>query len=381
MLAKFKVLSRVYGYGMSVSARQDLQKAPIPLASLAGVIASVTVFALAQGLSYPLLALLMQKKGMSASEIGFSAAMSPLGMIATALLVPVLIRRLGAGRVAVACALLAALLFWAIGMMQNWLAWYPMRFLLGAVVNPLYVLAEVWMIALAPTAQRGRFVGVFNLVTGVGYAAGPLTLVLVGSEGWAPLAVGILSFVACAMLLAATTGRLVGLNDGSPSKGVLHFWKVVPVLLIAVIVSAAVQQSTYSLLLVFGTSYGLAEATLVALIIALSLGNIVLQLPLGLMAERFSAKAMIEICAIISLAGALLMPILVTTPAIWLLMLMMGGVGFGLYTMALVELGNNFSGSTLVAGNAAFGLMWGVGCRTSTTLSARDNHLGRFSGR
>jgi MFS family permease len=217
------------------------------------------------------------------------------------------------------------------------------------------------MIALAPTAQRGRFVGVFNAVTGVGYAAGPLTLVLVGSEGWAPLAVGILSFVACAMLLAATTGRLVGLNDGSPSKGVLHFWKVVPVLLIAVIVSAAVQQSTYSLLLVFGTSYGLAEATLVALIIALSLGNIVLQLPLGLMAERFSAKAMIEICAIISLAGALLMPILVTTPAIWLLMLMMGGVGFGLYTMALVELGNNFSGSTLVAGNAAFGLMWGVG--------------------
>jgi hypothetical protein len=36
-------------------------------------------------------------------------------------------------------------------------------------------------------------------------------------------------------------------------------------------------------------------------------------------------------------------------------------VGYGVYTMALVEMGNRFSGSALVAGNAAFGLMWGVG--------------------
>jgi hypothetical protein len=39
----------------------------------------------------------------------------------------------------------------------------------------------------------------------------------------------------------------------------------------------------------------------------------------------------------------------------------MGGVGYGVYTMALVDMGNRFTGSALVAGNAAFGLMWGVG--------------------
>ncbi len=42
-------------------------------------------------------------------------------------------------------------------------------------------------------------------------------------------------------------------------------------------------------------------------------------------------------------------------------MLVMGGVGYGVYTMALVELGNRFHGSVLVAGNAAFALMWGAG--------------------
>ena len=39
----------------------------------------------------------------------------------------------------------------------------------------------------------------------------------------------------------------------------------------------------------------------------------------------------------------------------------MGAVGYGVYTMALVELGSRFRGTVLVSGNAAFALMWGAG--------------------
>ena len=38
-----------------------------------------------------------------------------------------------------------------------------------------------------------------------------------------------------------------------------------------------------------------------------------------------------------------------------------GAASFGLYTLALVDLGTRFTGSMLVAGNAAFALMWGIG--------------------
>ena len=34
---------------------------------------------------------------------------------------------------------------------------------------------------------------------------------------------------------------------------------------------------------------------------------------------------------------------------------------YGVFTLALAELGDRFSGSLLLAGNAAFALMWGVG--------------------
>ena len=55
------------------------------------------------------------------------------------------------------------------------------------------------------------------------------------------------------------------------------------------------------------------------------------------------------------------MPFLIVTPLIWPLAFMLGALSYGIYTMAIIELGERFSGSMLVAGNAAFALMWGVG--------------------
>jgi hypothetical protein len=107
-----------------------------------------------------------------------------------------------------------------------------------------------------------------------------------------------------------------------------------------VLVSAANQQSTYSLLPVFGAGHGLPEAMLAAMLTALSMGNILLQIPLGLMAERVGGRAMILFCAAATAICAVLLPLLIETRLIWPVLVVMGAVGYGVYTMALVELGN-----------------------------------------
>ena len=50
-------------------------------AAIAGIIATVTVFAVAQGLTYPLLSFILERQGTPSSLIGLSAAMTPLGFI------------------------------------------------------------------------------------------------------------------------------------------------------------------------------------------------------------------------------------------------------------------------------------------------------------
>lgn len=332
-----------------------------PWAPLAGIIATVSVFAVSQGLSYPLLSFILQRQGMSPSLIGLSAAMTPLGFILSAPLIPWLSRRFGAGRASLACAGVAAALFAIIGCWQNIWLWFPLRFLLGFAVNPLYVISETWMIALTPPEKRGRIMGIYTSIISAGFAMGPLTLALVGTEGWPPFMVGIAAFVFCAFCLASVLPRLPDLNNGHEEASVMRFVPLAMLLLFAVFVAAAFEQAMLSLMSVYGEGYGSAEAKISALLAVFVAGNIALQIPLGILAEWQGAKPALIFCALVTMLCCLLLPVLYPTLFVWPLAFVWGAVSFGIYTMALIELGERFSGSMLIAGNAAFAMFWGAG--------------------
>lgn len=338
--------------------RQDLSE--IPVAAIAGITATVTVFAISQGLSYPLLSFILQRQGVSPGMIGLSAAMTPLGFIASSLVVPALANRFGAGRFAVGCALIAGTTLALIGWQQNLWLWFPLRFLLGFFANPLYVISETWLLAVTPAAKRGRIMGVYTSMISAGFAMGPLTLALVGTEGWPPFIVGVAAFVLCAISLVAVLGRLPVIS-GDHGTSVLAFARLAPLLLLAVFTAAAFEQILMSLISVYGTAYGSAEERMSLLLTVFIAGNIALQIPFGAIAERIGALNMMLICAVGGLAGAFLLPVLFTTPLIWPLAFFWGAVAFGIYTMALVRLGERFSGSMLITGNSAFALFWGIG--------------------
>ncbi len=91
-------------------------------------------------------------------------------------------------------------------------------------------------------------------------------------------------------------------------------------------------------------------------------GNIALQVPLGLLAERWSAQAR---AARLRLrrpcSAALLLPLLIESPLVWPFIFVWGAVSYGIYTMTIIELGERFSGSD--AGRRQRRLLDDVGCR------------------
>jgi len=107
---------------MDHSKATRLEEAQTPWAPLAGVIATVSIFAVAQGLSYPLLSFILERQGASAGMIGLSAAMTPLGLIAGSPLIPPLVRKFGAGPLALTCAVIAALSFGLVGWTRDFAA-------------------------------------------------------------------------------------------------------------------------------------------------------------------------------------------------------------------------------------------------------------------
>jgi MFS family permease len=330
-------------------------------AAIAGVIATVSVFAIAQGLTYPLLSFILQRQGVSPAMIGLSAAMTPIGFIVSSPMVPMLAGRFGAGRTALTCAALSALTLFLVGWTYNVYPWFLLRFLLGVVTNPLYILSETWVIALAPPARRGRIMGIYATVISMGFAAGPLCLLAVGTEGWPPFAVGIGAFVVCGACLASVLVRLPKADTGESHVSVWAFMPLAGLLLFTVVVAAGFEQTVLALLPVYGVRYGISAFDMSALLTVLIAGNIAMQVPLGLLAERFSARLVRFACICFTVLGCALLPVLIETPLIWPCLFFWGAACYGIYTMCIVELGERFTGKTMVAGNAAFALMWGVG--------------------
>lgn len=343
-----------------MTAESTTSEREIPWAAMAGVIATVTVFAVAQGLTYPLLSFILDRQGTTPGLIGLSAAMTPLGFIVSSPVIPALTRRVGAARFAILCSMLAAATLVAIALMQDVWAWMPLRFLLGFFANPLYVISETWLLTITPASRRGRIMGLYSSIVSGGFAVGPLSLGLVGTEGWPPFLVGILAFLICGMIVLAVAPRMPRMaHGGEASLG--GFIVLAPLLLFAVLTAAAFEQTFISLFAVYGAALGSAEGRIASLITCFIAGNALLQILLGRLAEQFgSARAML-LCALASLAGCLLLPLVFDAWPIWSLLFLWGGASFGIYTMALIQLGERFTGQALIAGNAGFALAWGIG--------------------
>ncbi|NKL22032.1 MFS transporter [Rhizobium leguminosarum] len=333
----------------------------IPWAAMAGIIATVTVFAVAQGLTYPLLSFILERQGTTSGLIGLSAAMTPLGFILSAPFIPALSRRVGGARLTILCSILAALTLMTIAWAQDVWAWMPLRFLLGVFANPLYVISETWLISITPAPRRGRIMGLYSSIVSGGFAIGPLSLWLTGTEGWPPFAIGIAAFLLCGLIVLAVVPRLPDMPGEGEATTVGRFFALAPLLLLAVFTAAAFEQTLLSLFAVYGAALGSAEERIASLITCFIAGNAVLQILLGRLAERLSSTRMMLFCVLACLASCLLLPSAFNSRLIWPLVFVWGGVSFGIYTLSLIQLGERFTGQALIAGNATFALVWGIG--------------------
>ncbi len=329
--------------------------------AIAVVYVLICLFAVAQGFCYPLFSLLMEKQNVSTSVIGLNAAMTPLGLLLSAPLIPRWAQILGAGRLALFSALALALLIAVAGAWQNLWVWFPVRFLLGVAINGLYVTSETWINQLAKTRNRGKILGLFSASLSVGFALGPMIIVAVGSAGWAPFATVIAIVLMSLPVLLATMPRLPEV-EFSENLSVIDFIPTAKFLMFIVAAAAAFDQITLVLLPVYGLSMGLGETVMATAIGVMVLGNIILQFGIGWCADFWSRKATLSTLCLLVMAGCWLLPLSTTHSLyLWVLVFFWGAAGYGVYTIALIELGDRYSGMALLTANAAFAVMWGIG--------------------
>lgn len=344
----------------STGSQPDEQIRWLPIGA---AVASISAVGAAIGLGMPLLSILLESRGHSASMIGLNTAMAGLASIAAAPLAAPLAARLGVVNTMLLALLAGALSFVGFHFVHNFWLWFPLRAVLHASLTLLFILSEFWITSSAPPGRRGVVLGIYATVLSLGFALGPFLFAQIGSAGFLPFGVAVTIVAAAAIPVILARNEGPDIHAGGSGGPFLRYIFIVPAATAAVFVFGAAETGGLALFPVYGQRVGYSEAEAALLLSVLGLGNVLLQLPIGYLSDRIRDRRLLLLaCAAIGLAGTLALPFIQgswwTTAVV---LFVWGGCVAGLYTVGLAHLGSRLSGRDLASANAAFVLCYGVG--------------------
>lgn len=325
------------------------------------VVLVLGAFAINSGFIYPALSLLLDHLGYSAADIGGLGSTGAVGFIVGSLLAPLAAQRLGVVRTAVGSVLATAVLIAGFAVVPPLLAWHPMRFLHGLATTLVFTSLEATLVNIAPQRLRGRIVGVYTTLNSAFFATGPWLVAVLDVQTALP-------FMLVAGLIALLSLPLTALGSAAPSlehvpwRQLLATVASLPLLLIVILLWGWIDGAILNLWVVFAAGKGADPGLSARLLALLAVGNIVLQIPVGWIADRLPRRLVLSgVTALGVVLSGLLAVLDIGGLPMQVLLLLYGPVGFSTYAIALMALGDLLAGAELIAANAALGLCWGAG--------------------
>jgi MFS family permease len=329
--------------------------------ALLPVFAACAAIGLQAGAGLPLVPLALEQQGHDKLTIGVVSAAWAVGMLAFGTRIPYVAARLGAVPAIVGSVVIGSLITVSYTLVSGPVAWFALSFVHGIVAGVPWVVTEIWMNVVVEEKQRGRVMGVYAMLVAGGLALGPLVLQVVGVYGPVP-------FLACAVLALLVAVPLLPYWKSAPAiehhrdSGFMVVIAAAPLALFAAFACGLGEQVAFSFLPVYAVGAGVHPETGALWLSLFVTGNILLQWPIGWMADHFDRRAVLAGC---SLASTLLVVLLMIVPAqslgVMAVVLLWGGVSFAIYPVGLALLGQRFRGGDIARANTAFSLIYTFG--------------------
>jgi MFS family permease len=324
---------------------------------------AIALFTVTTGMSFPLLSLVLERRGASEAAIGVNGALLAAGTVVATLCLPWLLRWVSPIKVMAASLVGCAVFIPALSVSEDIATWHVLRFLLGLNMAAPFILSEALVNAAAGGARRGRVVATFGAISALGMSVGPVLLTGIGTVGPAPVAVCVGAALLAVLPLVLLARQRSAPHLPPPSvRGVVTFVAWAPVIAAAVALYAAYDALVLVLLPVYALSKGFTGDLGSLAVGVFMAGAIAMQPLIGWLSDRLTAARTVSLCLALSAGLCALLPwCWALPPLLWAVLFLLGGSHFGVYTAALTQLGHRFQGSALVSGAAAFGLLYGLG--------------------
>lgn len=290
------------------------------------------------GIGFLVLPLWAAQHGLHAAQLGVFASATWAGMLVGLVVTPRLTVRFGY-RPVVAAGLLLSVLAFAFMPYAGWPTLVGASGLLGLGVGLRWIGLEPWLYSIAPSDARGRLVGAHETLLGIAPILAPALAGWAGVAGSAPFALGIAS-TGLALVPLLFTRPVPAEPDAAPTEGEQHLdstHRKVLALGVAVALAGGLTDAAFAgLFPVFGAGRHLGTGEMVTLLAVFGFGALLLQYPVGWLADHRGLR----FTALVNAAATLIVAALVSLPfgffGLAAALFMLGGTTTAYLTLAII---------------------------------------------
>ena len=317
----------------------------------------------------PWLLFTLKDQGLGTAAVGAFGALQWAGLLVATPFASSWAQRLGPRLALLVSGLIPLFALAAMVMTSSLTLWALLYFVAGMASTLRWILAEATVAELAPARRRGRVMGLFAMMIGVTFMAGPALLSALLAAAWDTRAVGwvAVALVGLGVLLQLPVRPPVNAPQAAPAagagwRGTMGALRAAPVVMLTGFVGGFFESGLASALPLYGLVAGFSTTLSALLVSASGLGSTLLAPVAGELADRLPAAAVRRACVLASLVAALaLLLVPYWSPLAWVIAFVWGGAGAALYTLAMVEIGHRHQGLALVNSTAVLVMAYTAG--------------------
>ncbi|MEY3031317.1 MAG: hypothetical protein RL058_1680 [Actinomycetota bacterium] len=268
------------------------------------------------------------------------------------------------------CSLMSAVTLVS-GLIVHPLSWIVLRFLSGACLAGVYVVAESWLNQLASNANRGRLLSFYGMLTTMSYGLGQLLFGLIDPRaltGFTLATIGVSVAVAPVALSAVANPPPILQPEPISIRQLMDeaATGVVAAILVGVTIGAFI-----SFLPIYATRSGMSFVAVGAFVAMPPLGSLILHMPVAVLSDRGDRRIVGAASATIAAAASgVLWMVGPSSPIGFLAAAVIGGTMYPLYSIAGAYTNDKLSPERLTAAASQLVVLYGVGSFIGPLIAA-----------
>ena len=323
------------------------------------------------GTLIPLLALILEARGYSNTEIGLNVVAQPLAVILFVRITPIIIHKIGLAKSIIIAQIFTIILYFTFPIFDSLTSWFVIRFIIGFAGAIAWNAFDTWMLSMADDTNRGKIVTIYNTVFVIGFASGPIVLSFTGIEGWLPfIVISSLSFIAILPLI------MLEIEDPKlPDKTSLPVFAAIiaaPTIFGAAILCGLDDVMFVSFFPIFMIKNQFAQEIALQYVTITLVGGVMCQPLIGVLLDKFNKRLLLNIAVLITFFCPILFAIyldnfyvMAASCFIW------GGAASGLFAISLTMLGERYSASQVAGATAILVMVFEVGSLIGPLIGGR----------